>query len=422
MTTTKINRILVVEDSKLFTAMLQEKLSNYPQLDPTFAETLADAEKLVAECGDVGFDLALCDLALPDAPKGEAAEFTISQNIPTVVFSGSYDDSIRNRLYSMGVVDYVIKDTPNSIAYIIKLTNRTLANRDVKVLVADDSRLSLTQTCSILERSQFQVLKALDGKEALEIYSANPDVRLLITDYAMPEMDGFELTREIRKQADTVTTAIIGLSGGDKATAARFLKMGADDFIRKPFGIEEFFSRMFNTMEFQDIMRELQFAASRDYLTGLLNRRAFFEMSKPLFAQARRGQITLTLAMIDIDHFKNVNDSHGHDVGDLAIKTMADACSEHSRDTDLVARLGGEEFCTLHVNMDPKFRDGYFEELRARIENISISLEGDEKLDFTASFGVTDILGDDMEEMLKHADNLLYKAKESGRNRICYDV
>ena len=171
-------------------------------------------------------------------------------------------------------------------------------------------------------------------------------------------------------------------------------------------------------MELLELMEAMRNSASRDYLTGLYNRRHFFEIGNTLMANARRIEVPVALAMVDIDHFKNVNDTYGHDIGDEVLKTAATALRGRMRASDLLARFGGEEFCILATNVDAQQAETFFEQMRAILAQTPIPIDG-EPINVTASFGVCAGIRDTLDEMIKIADAKLYEAKEAGRNQVC---
>jgi diguanylate cyclase (GGDEF)-like protein len=201
--------------------------------------------------------------------------------------------------------------------------------------------------------------------------------------------------------------------------AARFLKIGANDFITKQtFLTEEFYCRVTQNIENLERIHLIREASIKDALTGLYNRRYFFETGNKLFANAIRENLTITCGMIDIDHFKNVNDTYGHEAGDKTLVHISSILNHRMRNTDIVARLGGEEFCVLAINMRKEYAKKVFEELRVKVEKSSIEIEDEGKIHITVSMGVVTELADSLEDMVKKADKLLYEAKESGRNRV----
>lgn len=412
-----MKNILIVEDSRMFSNLLKREVLERKAMQPVVTESFAQTKALL-EAREVDFFAALLDINLPDAPAGEVVDLVISHGIPAIVFTGEFSDELRERMLNKRVVDYVLKESASSISHVVSLIDRLMRNRLIKVLVVDDSRSARMVVVEMLKVHNYVVLEAADGHKAMELLEKHPDVRLVITDYNMPGMDGFELTRQIRQKFDKNQLAIIGLSSyGNNILSARFLKRGANDFISKPFLPEEFFVRVTQNIEIVEYIDALRDAAIKDFLTGLYNRRHFMDAGEKIHARAREGEITLIAGAVDVDFFKKVNDTYGHDAGDAVLKKVGSLLASHGRDTDLVARMGGEEFSVLLVNANVAVATQYFERLRAEIQALAIS-HNNQELRITASFGVCCSLGDSLAQMLDRADHKLYDAKKNGRNRV----
>ncbi len=411
------SRILVVEDSKFFNSIVSKAVRERVGAEVVSAFSLAETMNAVSD-GSSRFGLALVDLVLPDAPNGEAVNWLQDQGIPCIVFTGVFSEDLRERLLAEHVIDYVVKETPSSLNYLVDLVGRLHRNRNTKVLVVDDSRTARRYTADLLRSYQFQVFEAENGEAGLGVLAETPDIRLVITDYNMPGMDGVETVKRMRATHDQDRLAIIGVSsGGGNALSAKFIKFGANDFINKPFLREEFFCRVMQNVRVLDMVERLTDMATKDALTGIHNRRFFFEAGETLFASAKRDQVALTAAMIDVDFFKKVNDTYGHDGGDAVLKRVAALLRSLCRQTDVVARFGGEEFAILAVNMDDGAVHPFFDKLRSALESEEIVHAG-RRIPVTASFGVCHGVGTSLETMLKTADEMLYRAKQNGRNRV----
>jgi len=410
-------RILIVEDSKFFIQLVTKAIAESIRAETVVATSLAEARKAIAD-SPKPFDLALTDILLADDEQGEAVSLVLDHGIPCIVFTAVFSEDLRERLLARNVIDYVVKSSPASLDYLMSLVTRLHRNRLTKVMVVDDSQTTRAYLSDLLKAYQFKVIEAVDGQDALQKLKDTPNIRMVITDYHMPGIDGVEMVRRMRATHDQERLSIIGLSsGGGSALSAQFIKMGANDFINKPFLREEFFCRVMQNIRMLDMVERLTDLATKDALTGIHNRRFFFDAGDALFASAKRDQVTLTAAMLDIDFFKQVNDSHGHDAGDAVLKKIAAVLRSKCRQTDLVARFGGEEFAILAVNMDESSATTFFESLRAAIEAEKITHKG-KSLQVTASIGVCRGAGQTLNSMLKVADEMLYKAKKSGRNRV----
>lgn len=190
------------------------------------------------------------DLNLPDAPNGEVVDFVLSQNILSIVLTGDMSEETKRLFIHKDIVDYHVKDNMSSISYIVHAIDRLSKNRKIKILVVDDSMPIRNEVKRILMYQQFEVLSAKNGKEALSHLIENPDIKLVLTDYNMPEMDGFELMRNTRETYDKNQLAVIVLTSTiEEGMGAKFLKNGVNDYIHKPFSKEELVCRINNTIE-----------------------------------------------------------------------------------------------------------------------------------------------------------------------------
>jgi len=330
--------------------MLARRITADLGFEAVIASTRAQAEALLDS--DTAFIAALLDINLPDAPNGEVVDMVLERGVPAIVFTGEMDDALRQRFWSKHIVDYVLKQNMENVEYMLSLVERLHKNPGISVLVVEDSRSARNLISTMLRAHRYNVLEAVSGREALDQLAAHPDIRLIISDYNMPGMNGLELAREIRRHHPKDALAIIGVSGAEGASlSARFLKSGANDFLRKPFGSEEFYTRVTQNVELMEYIAQIKELAHKDYLTKLYNRLYFFTTGAAALAGLCRAGKPVALAMIDIDHFKRVNDEHGHDAGDAVLRHLSGILAARFGGEDIVARLGGEEFCVLVADM-----------------------------------------------------------------------
>jgi len=410
--------ILVIEDSRTFALALRQFLEAETGLPVTTCASLKDLSELIVAAPGA-YAIAVVDLNLPDAPRGEALDWTVAHGIPTVVFTATFDLATRGRIMEREVIDYVLKDSEFALGNLVGTVKRALDNRHTRILVVDDTRTTRKVLARMLSIQQYVVVEASSGAEALALLDANPDLQLVVSDYYMPDMDGFELARRIRRRHPKVR--LIGISSStDRKTSAGFLKAGAHDFVSRPFVLEELQCRIASNVETLTQLKQLQELAARDYLTGLFNRRHFFEQGPRLIETAQKAGFPVSIALLDIDHFKQLNDRYGHDGGDQVLSSVADNLSriaEH--ETRLLARVGGEEFAILFAGADLATACRLAEGIREEIAREPLLLGGTE-LSLTVSIGVAEIgVSESLDASLGRADGALYTAKQEGRNRVC---
>lgn len=407
--------VLVIEDQRALSLLLKSLLEERWSCEVHVANSLAQARERLA--AGVPYLVALCDLNLPDAAHGEVVDTVRQAGLPAIVLTGAFGDELRDTLLKKGVVDYVLKDGINALNYVCELVGRLARNRSIKLLAVDDSLATRALLKQSLEMYGLQVLLAKDGIEGLSVLREHPDIRVMLVDHYMPEMDGFELIVEARKLFGKDRLAIIGMSASDDPMfSARFLKNGANDFIHKPFHYEEVVCRVNQNLDMLELIDIAQKAANRDFLTGLANRRHFFHEGERRRAAAQVTGKPLAAAMIDIDHFKKVNDTWGHESGDRVLKAVAQKLAETFSD-QLAARLGGEEFAVLFTGVDAGEARDRLEACREALAGLAIDC-GDTVLSVTASMGLEPGPGSNLDELLGRADEKLYRAKQEGRNRL----
>lgn len=408
--------LLVIEDSG-HVAKVIEHIAVTIGYKVTIAETLAEVKKLLSKEHD--FFLATIDYRLPDAPDGEVIPYVLQHHIPGVVMTGRLDDKTRSKILNLPVVDYITKENAQAYHYLLRILKYQLTNQKIGVLVVDDSLTARNQVMQLLKRRNFKVIGAPDGTKALEILEQHDNIKMVITDQEMPGMDGIELVQKIRKMHNKSEIIIIGVSGADKShQSARFIKNGADDFLRKPFCPEEFYCRIMQNIEKQQHLEEIQKAANTDYLTELYNRRYFFENAKKMLKKAIKSGEKYVLCMIDLDHFKKVNDTYGHDIGDVVLVTFAKLMKQHFAQ-DLIARLGGEEFAILIETKDAELLLAQLDVFRETVSETKVDAGNGVNINFTSSIGALKVdASKSLQDLMTTADQALYDAKETGRNKV----
>ncbi|WP_087000006.1 diguanylate cyclase [Rhizobium sullae] len=416
-------KILLIEDSRMFSAVLCHRFQTELGLNVKSCSSLKALQDALAQDGQ-GYTMAVVDLNLPDSPYGEALDCTIEHNIPAIVFTATFDIATRNRILERNVIDYVLKDNEFALDNLVATVRRAILNRKMRVLVADDVPSARQVLVDLLKAQQYMVVEATSGLEALAALEAYGDIELVVTDHHMPDMTGYELTRRIRHRFGSDRMRVIGISSSnDRLLSASFLKAGASDFVYRPFVAEELQCRIANNVETLTQMKQLRAAAACDYLTGLHNRRYFYDYGPKVVNECLRQKSLSSVAILDIDHFKRLNDTYGHEIGDEVLKAVANRLAVIFEGSDnLLSRLGGEEFAILFPMMDSAAATKLCDEVRSDISRLKVAAD-DEELSVTISIGVAEISGyETFENYLNAADQFLYMAKHKGRNQVYSDA
>ncbi|TQV73188.1 diguanylate cyclase [Aliikangiella marina] len=283
------------------------------------------------------------------------------------------------------------------------------------VLLVDDVAANIQLVANFLN-DQYRIKVATEGKKSLQLAVTEPIPDLILLDIEMPVMDGYEVCRALKQDAETADIPIIFVTAkDDDAEEELGLELGAVDYITKPLRPAIVRARVNAHITLKQQRDQLQKMALIDQLTHLYNRHYLIETAPLKIANAIRHESPLCMVMIDIDFFKSVNDLYGHDKGDKVLQAVAGVIKANTRQGDIAARLGGEEFLLLLDHCDIEAAISKIEFIRNAIEELK-----PEGINVTASFGVTKLMDhdDDFDSFYKRADKAVYLAKDNGRNRI----
>lgn len=345
-------------------------------------------------------------------------------NIPIIVLTSSNSMEMKNKMFQLGVIDYILKeDFVNDIEmYIQKLSHEDFAIRKLKELdiaVLDDSVLELNIINKILKLNNINNVDYYSKPE--ELLMSDKKYSIYLIDFILQNISGEKVILDIRRKHPY--SLIISISGiSNYKVITHILSSGADDYISKPFNEYLFMARLKANVrtfalleELKQKNIELREMVNNDGLTKLLNHNALYERLEEEIQRARHYNVPLSILMMDIDKFKNINDTYGHQVGDMVLKKVSKLFKEKFRQTDIIGRYGGEEFIGILIETSLKGACVLGERIRTEVEKFKFEEEG---LKVTISIGVVEFNGDTALKLVERVDKLLYKAKNNGRNRI----
>ncbi len=406
--------ILIVDDSKTILSSLRHAIESKLDITVYTAASMKECADLILKHKGK-FSLALLDYNLPDAQNGEIVGFIKKFKIPSILLTGSKLEKENPVFKNENLIDYIIKNGSYAMDYSVSVVKRFILNESVEVLVVDDSKTFAAKMEGLCKKYNLKTVVNYSASDALDTIKQRPNIKLILVDYMMPGMNGLEFVMELRKSYKKDEVAVIALSGtSEKEIVASFLKYGANDFLYKDFSDEEFVARVNNNLEVIELFHDTQDKAKKDYLTGLFNRNYIYNEGEELYKRASDKKELLSLILLDINKFKIINDSYGHDVGDEAIKAVSKILLEYLNKDSLIARLGANEFAILLKNRPYAEVHQTFQEIQEVIANRKFKLV-DTDLDLTVSIGATTVLEDSLDDMFHCADEALIDSKKRGR-------
>lgn len=415
-----LRRIFVVEDNHQFAEELQIHLS-YFGYEVSVFHKLKDFRTAMKNTPNV---VVLMDVNFPeDDMAGIKAMLDIQQGreVPVpVIFMSAYNE-FKVRLDSARAGGLAYLNKPPSISQLIDKLDALTSSREpspYRVMIVDDSYILTEYYSMVLEQAGLKVNVVNDPFKVMEpLQEFAPD--LILIDIFMPGCNGMDLAKVIRQLDAFVGIPIVYLSAEDDIDQQLVaLSMGGDDFLTKPIQPKHLVSSVVSRIKRSKLLRSFMV---RDSLTGLLNHTSIKDQLDHEVIRAKRQGTALSFAMIDIDNFKQVNDSYGHPVGDRVIKSLSRMLKQRLRENDMVGRYGGEEFAIILIDTDERAAVKVMDTIREDFSKLRHTTD-DSEFHVTFSCGISDIARyNDPNKMCEAADRLLYKAKQSGRNQVLAD-
>lgn len=439
-------RILLVEDNPINQSVVQALLARM-ELSVTVA---ADGEQAVHLAKEADFDLILMDIQMPvmDGYQATQAIRQFNADIPIIALTAASMVEDKQKALAAGMNDHLAKpiqfaklqatlarylsnlplradvsdNTPQPLAP-VELVRRDERIKTATVLIVDDMPTNVKILANRL-KAEYQIQVASNGAKAIDIATGSNPPDLILLDIIMPDMDGYEVCRQLKNNAHTSNIPIIFVSAlGEAVDEEKGLNLGAVDHISKPFHLPIVRARLRNHISLKRKTDLLEDLSHMDGLTHVANRRHFDETFEKEAQRCQRDGVYLGIIMIDIDYFKPFNDNYGHGNGDDCLVKVANALNQQiRRSTDLFARYGGEEFVVILPETQPKEVAAIAEKLRAAVDQLGLKHEFSAVSDHvTISLGAVSECIESYQQaldLLLKADKSLYHAKEQGRNRV----
>jgi diguanylate cyclase (GGDEF)-like protein len=416
-----MKKVLLIEDNRTVAKLASLKINEELDLTVDIVSSYGQA-KTVLENNGKDYFIVVTGLVLPDATNGEAVDYCLENNFPVIVLTSSFDDETRERILSKDVFDYIVEKDQDYINFLIFAVKRAYGNRKKKVLVVDDSQTYRKYLVNFISSQLFKVFEADSGEVALKILEQNPDISLLITDFDMPGMDGFELLRKVRKTKKSDELVVIVVSGeNDTAVIPHFLKFGANDYLKKPFNKEEFISRINMNVDYTEIINDLKNIAHIDITTGLYNKKYIMEIGKVVHSNSLRNKIGMDFALVEIDNFDKLYDSLDERGVNKLIKDLAKIFDNRlRRRSDVLARVSFNSIGILTDNDDEDDAYSFYDKIRLAVEKNEFQYMG-KTCRLTVSIGITTRLFDSFDNMVVQTIKVLDEAKSRGGNIVWLD-
>jgi len=452
-------RILVVDDILPNVKLLEAKLSS----EYFDVITAMGGREAIAKAENESPDLILLDIMMPDMNGFEVCKHLKNNpktsHIPVVMVTALTDTSDRVSGLQAGADDFLSKPVDDialmaRVRSLVRLkmivdewrvrenTSTYLGLNDdedvvlfnehadkARVLVLEDKSFEVEKIRQVLANDSDEVVAASNGHEALDLAHQN-EFDLIVVSLNLSEEDGLRMCSLLRSNESSRSVPILAIcEEGEMNRVARSLEVGAHDYILRPVDVNEFLARVRTQVRkkrYQDHLKnkykESLSLALTDSLTGLYNRRYLMAHLEKLIEKNAKANKALCVMMLDIDHFKKINDNNGHDVGDEVLKTFADRINRNLRNVDLMARIGGEEFCVVLPDVSRDVAMQVAERVRRDVCEEPFKINSDKYLDVSVSIGAVLLKNEVITpgDAIKKADEELYHSKENGRNRVYF--
>lgn len=410
-------RVLIAEQEQSVRDALIDRVEQSLGVTADAVNTATAVRKLV-EKHSGEYVLAVVDTRLPDAPNGEVLDTLTSNFIPTIAISSKVTDEVADRLLDKHIIECVLKREDEDSELLADIVQQTLCNPQRKILYYSLNDFNRKQVRELLDIHRYTVIDVRNQAEIRRQLQDHSDISLVLMDQSALKNNAIETISELRQHYRREDLAIAAVCDQEEQQlGAKLLRAGANDVFRQPMPTDEFYYRVKQCVESIERVREIKYSASRDMLTGVYNRDYLFDVGEKLYASAQRGDIKLTLAVIEIDNFEETTTRHGPETSNAILETLAPLISDQLRKNDILARYDSDRFVCLANNVGQHNAIMVFERIRRLVSKTRIEHQST-VLSVSCSIGATTHPAESFLDMISDARNLLGSAVTDGRNRV----
>jgi|GEM_PF-182804 len=410
-------RVLIAEQKQAVRDALVDRVETSLGVRADAVNTAAAVRKLLDKhAGE--YVLAVVDTRLPDAPNGEVLDSLTANKIPTIAISSKVNDEIADRLLDKYIIDCVLKRTEEDTELLADIVQKTLCNPQRKILYFSTDDFNRKKVRQLLDIHRYTVIDVRNKADIRRQLSEHRDISLVIMDQSTLQFNAIETISELRQHYRREDLAIATICDhDDQQLGAKLLRAGANDVIRQPMPTDEFYCRIKHCVESVERVREIKYSATRDMLTGAYNRDYLFDVGEKLYASATRGDIRLTLAIIEIDNYEQITTRHGPEASNTVLKSLTPLLTDQLRQNDILARYDAGTFVCLINNVGDHNAIMVCERLRRLVTKSKIEFQSG-TLSVSCSIGATTNPDDSFLHMIGNAQQSLQAAISSGRNCV----
>jgi len=410
-------RVLVAEQEQAVRDMLVQQVFEALGVQADAVNTSSAVRKLLnSQTSD--YVLAIVGTRLPDAPEGEVLETLREFQIPTIAISSNVTEKVAPRLLERNILDCVLRRSDEDLDIIADIVKRTLLNNERKIIFLGNNDFNRKSIREMLDIHRYTVIDVRSESEVRRQLDNHRDTTLVLIDDSALQEDELGLISSLRQYYRREDLGIISVCDeADPNRSARMLKAGANDVLCKPVQTSEFYYRIRQCVESVERVREIKFSNIRDTLTGVYNRDYLFEVGEKMYASAQRGDISLTMAMLQIDNFDQLTVEYGIEASNQVLKTIAPLLQKELRKNDVVARYNAGTFVALASNVGDHNAIMVLERIRQLVARTPVHC-GSSVLNITASIGATTYPDETFIAMIGNAQQSLRQAIDSGQNSV----